>query len=314
MYTTSPLEKEYGFYNDIYNGFIIKHPLLAAPFLTVYLGLAIVWFYNFWTYRKVLETNEMIWRSMPELPIFQQAYFMTRINFTGALLTFGFLLFIEEVLMPKVGGIVMFFFFLIICLVIGLGVFLYLNALFGQVYQVLMAMTIFENCLGIKVDQEDTQKIELKQMEKELWIKYLYRVFIFRDVVLTTVIMMVDYFQVDKHGQYFYYFHVFMAIFHNTFYLMVPVSVIFFLIVSKGGIASSPLFNCLKHQAVVITAFQSIIFATCCILVWFNVIPSEVLIYIPHCIAFVLPVIIQCFIVKEFGVLSGNETYELRYE
>ncbi|CAL2043153.1 unnamed protein product [Caenorhabditis brenneri] len=309
-------EEEYKFYNDIYNGFILKHPLIAAPFLTVYFGLAIGWFYNFLTYRKILETNEMFWRNMPELPIFQHAYFMTRINFTGALVTFGMLLFIEEVLMPKVGGIVMFFLFLILCMIIGLGVFLYLTALFGQVYQVLMAMTIFENCLGIKVDQEDTRKIELKQMEKDLWIKYLYRAFIFRDVVLSTGILIVDYCQVDKHGQFLYYFHVFMAIFHNIFYLMVPYALIFFYLekVFKGGIPHimNPLFNCLKRQAVAITVFQSITFATCCILVWFNVIPSEVLIYIPHCIALVLPVIIQSSIVTQVKVLGGNETYELR--
>ncbi|EGT31167.1 hypothetical protein CAEBREN_08368 [Caenorhabditis brenneri] len=170
--------------------------------LTIVHGIMLVFWLgtNFW-YKKVYEENEEVWKTLPEFPIARHAYFVNTQHHKvfmvvlSVLVPIQLLAFKSTILFFTFTMIVFFFFFFILMM-------------FGQVYQVLIAITVYRECSGnSRANLTDQQK----QKEKQLWKQYLYGVFVIRDIILVPLVMLLDRRQEGTRPETFYFTRIYVA-------------------------------------------------------------------------------------------------------
>ncbi|KAF1753360.1 hypothetical protein GCK72_019916 [Caenorhabditis remanei] len=201
-----------------------------------------------------------------------------------------------------------------------LAVFAYVVFVFGQIYQISIAISVAEDMLCRREETRSEYEIGVKQTERKLWIRYLWKMFLIRDFICTTVVVFFDLGHSYSRGMYFHYTQMYLLTIHNTIYAFVPLVTICYILNSLlnrhhySRKPLNPLQTQIKYQLFSITTVQLILLALSILLSHFECLPVFVNMhalsenyettmapmgtitlppYMPHLIGLILPLIIQ---------------------
>ncbi|CAL2043152.1 unnamed protein product [Caenorhabditis brenneri] len=161
--------------------------------------MLVFWLGTHFLYKWVYKENEEVWKKLPEFPIMRHAYFVNTQHhkvfmvLLSILVPIQLLAFKSTVIVFTFTMIVFFFFFFILMM-------------FGQVYQVLIAVIIYRDCSGTPLS--DSQKAKKNQ----LWKQYLYALFVVRDIVLVPLVMLLDRRKEGTRPETFYFTRLYVAV------------------------------------------------------------------------------------------------------
>ncbi|EFO95328.1 hypothetical protein CRE_08887 [Caenorhabditis remanei] len=264
--------------------------------------IILIWFISVVPYYWIFNKNRDNWKELSDYPIFLHANYILKRYFpifqvisVAQLVVFGFLINTDYSSLLLVGfGVPLVFFS-------------YVIIVFRQVHQALIAFSFVEDVVWCREEPLSKYEIGVKQIEKKLWIRYLWKIFIAKDFILITAV----YFHDRNYS--FYYTQLISISIIDAFVPLALFCWVFKKLLNRGlndpQRALNPLQRQIKYQILTITAIQIMFWAFTVILNYFDCLPDEnvnasilsltgiishyISHYMSHIIGFILPTIIQ---------------------
>ncbi|EFO95495.1 hypothetical protein CRE_09132 [Caenorhabditis remanei] len=282
--TISPIESLVEYSHD--------HVPLLVCLAVFYVTMDFVWLITAIPYNRIFTKNRKHWKKMTDYQIIKHANYILSGHFT----CFQFLLAVMIVVGVFYAQDVhntSFLLFSTVSISLILAVFAYVVFVFGQIYQILIAISVAEDMLCRREETRSEYEIGVKQTERKLWIRYLWKMFLIRDFICTTIVVFFDLGHSYSRGMYFHYtqmyllvslsiyFHVsfLLQTIHNTIYAFVPLVTIGYILNNLlnrhhySRKALNPLQTQIKYQLFSITTVQLILLSLSILLSHFECLP-----------------------------------------